>query len=400
MAGIFLSWSAADEQAVTALKNKLLALNVPLWEYRDEMKVGQTIHETVVDAISDSIAAIVCFSDATADKPWIQYELAWAYQAYGKGAGKDRILPVWVGPHPADLRPAFVNHLNLAVGDMQLAPQREDFVTNVLPKLLGSKPPLVIPMALFAMTRAEAKPLFEGLLANQTLAPQLLTLCERFGMRTPPELVEQLTNRYGDSVNDFSPFENQQRLTDLIEDIVDGANVIRVSKELRPIFPRWIQDDLMGKKGAEANKAARKRWRAGRSLIVIDSISTLDANMAVMLDGFIERESSILWIPPYTLHTNAVSDLLRESAERVRRVADALDDWQDQAEPQLALDAPTELSVRLWLHRTFVAMSDTPQPIGERARGVAAHIPGPSRLTDLTARPTSVPPAFSEPRQP
>src|SRR5690242_14531639 len=106
MAGIFLSWSAADVQAVDDLKSLLKGLNVPLWEYRDGMVVGQQIHASVVDAIEDSIAMIVCFSDATADREWLQRETDWAYLAYGKDP--TRILPVWVGPHPANKRPAIV----------------------------------------------------------------------------------------------------------------------------------------------------------------------------------------------------------------------------------------------------------------------------------------------------
>jgi hypothetical protein len=384
MAGIFLSWSSEDEEVVTALKNQLVALKVPIWEYRDQMKVGQTIHDEVVDAIGDSLASIICFSEKTYDKPWIQYELAWAYRAYGKDPR--RILPVWVGEHPDDHRPALVNHLNLAVGDMLVPAERERLVTVVLPELLGAKPPLVMTAALFALTRTKAEPFFQD--------AGLLKLCDSFGMRTPPELVSQLSFRYGDSIDDFSPFENGQRLRDVIDAIVDGANAVRASKEQRPIFLRWMHDELTGKRGEVARKAARKRWRAGASLLVIDSISTLDADTAAMLNTVIERRSSILWIPPYTLHTNALSTLLRQTAERVDRIADALVDWQGQAEPQLALDAPTELSVQLWLHRAFVAMSDTPQPDDEKVQGVQKYVTGPPTLKALTNRPTSVPSAF------
>jgi hypothetical protein len=383
MAGIFLSWSSEDEEVVTRLKEQLVSLKVPIWEYRDHMRVGQTIHEEVVEAIADSIAAIVCFSDKTHDKSWIQYELAWAYQAYEKEKGKGRILPVWVGPHPQNLRPALVNHLNLDVGDMLVPAERERLVTKVLPPLQGAKPPLVVAAALFSVARQQAEPLFQN--------DELLTLCDRFGMRTPPELVAQLRNRYGDSVDDFSPFENGRRLRDVIDDIVDGANAVRKG---RPIFLRWMHDELTGQQGEAAKRLARKRWRSGSSLLVIDSISTLDQQTASMLDGFIERRSSILWIPPYTLHTNALSALLRQTAERVTRIADALEDWQEQAEPQLALDAPTELSVRLWLHRAFVSMSDTAQPDDEKAQKVQQDLPGPPRLSELTTLPSNVAPAF------
>jgi hypothetical protein len=386
MPGIFLSWSSDDEEVVTRLKEQLVGLKLPIWEYRDQMRVGQTIHEEVVEAIGDSVAAIVCFSDATYDKPWIQDELAWAYAAYEREKGKNRILPVWVGPHPQKLRPRMVNRLNLSVSDMSVPAERERLVTEVLPAIQGAKPPLVLPAALFAVTRQQAEPLFDD--------DELLTLCDRFGMRTPPELVTQLASRYGDTIDDFSPFANGQRLLDVIDKIVDGANAIRTSKGERPIFLRWMHEELTGKRGDAARKAARKRWRAGSSLLVIDSISTLDPHTAVALNSFIERRSSILWIPPYTLHTNALSTLLRQTAERVTRIADALDDWQEQSEPQLALDAPTELSVRLWLHRAFVSMSDKPRPDDSRVQAVQSQVAGPAGLKEMIDSPSNVVPAL------
>jgi hypothetical protein len=384
MSGIFLSWSGRDVQAVTALKNQLAGLRVPIWEYRDQMRVGDTIHETVVDAIADSFASVVCFSDETAHAPWIQDELAWAYLAYGKDTS--RILPVWVGPHPANLKPRLIDLYNLAVGDLTVEQGRENLIAKIN-AVTGAKPPLVVPAAIFALTADEAEPLLQ--------TPDLLTLCDGFGMRKPPDVVAQLRLRYGASAADFSPLANQQPLKTVIDDTVDHANAIRKTEKLRPIFLRWMHDELGGKFGEEARQEARKRWRSSPSLLVIDSISTLDPNMRIRLDNLIEDRSAILWVPPFTLHTNTVSDLLRRTAGRLERLSDALADWQEKIEPQFAIDAPTELSVRLWLHRTFVALSDTARPIKTRVQGVQRVYKGPSTVKEFTDSPTNVDPAFS-----
>src|SRR5688572_24644379 len=131
MAGIFLSWSASDVASVDELKSLLKGLGMPIWEYRDEMLVGEQIHATVLDAIQESIAAIICFSDETADKKWIQRELDWAYAVYGKDIS--RILPVWIGAHPQNRRPSLVNDLEISTGDLTTQESRERFVNTVLP---------------------------------------------------------------------------------------------------------------------------------------------------------------------------------------------------------------------------------------------------------------------------
>ena len=119
MAGIFLSWSAPDETALNELKRLLVSLQLDIWEYRDGTAPGQKIHDSVLDAIEDSVAIIACFSDATADRPWLQRELDWAYQAYGKDTS--RILPVWIGPHQDNKKPALVEELKISTGDVSPA---------------------------------------------------------------------------------------------------------------------------------------------------------------------------------------------------------------------------------------------------------------------------------------
>jgi len=384
MSGIFLSWSGRDVLAVTSLKNQLAGLRVPIWEYRDQMRVGDTIHETVVDAIADSFASVICFSDETAQAPWIQDELAWAYLAYGKDTS--RILPVWVGPHTANLKPRLIDQLNIAVGDVIIDQGRENLIAKIN-AVTGAKPPLMVPAAIFALTANESEPLLQN--------PDLLRLCDGFGMRTPPELVAQLRLRYGTSADDFSPLADQQPIKSIIDDTIDHVNAIRKTEKLRPIFLRWMHHELSGNLGDEARRDARKRWRSSPSLLVIDSISTLDANMTTRLDNLIEERSAILWVPPYTLHTNTASDLLRRTAERLERLSDALVDWQEKIEPQFAIDAPSELSVRLWLHRTFVALSDTARPDKKRVRCVQNVFGGPTSLKEITTTPTNVSPAFS-----
>ncbi|HEX7676488.1 MAG TPA: toll/interleukin-1 receptor domain-containing protein, partial [Thermoanaerobaculia bacterium] len=408
MAGIFLSWSAPDVAAVDELKRLLGGLGMPIWEYRDEMLVGEQIHATVFDAIEESIAAIICFTDETADKPWIQRELDWAYAVYGKDT--TRILPVWIGAHPQNRRPSLVNELKISAGDLTSLEGRERFVNTVLPAILSLPVPLIVPAALFAMDKRRSETLFEELRASEeALKPEFLSLCNVLGMPVPPagdpelvkkRLMEQWSRRYGPTTEDFSPFADTQRLVDVVQSTVDDANVIRRKDHHRPVFLRWMHNELRGVDGAEKRWAARDRWRDGRPLLIVDSISTLDMSLMNTINGLPdlktksgepEARSAILWIPPYTLHTNALESLLRESASHVARIGDAFRDWSRQSEQQLTFDSPTSLSVRLWLHRTFVGLHDDNPPLESRVSSVQGEIGGPRTLRGMTTLPRQVP---------
>jgi len=411
MAGIFLSWSAPDVTAVDELKRLLEGLGMPIWEYRDEMLVGQQIHATVLDAIQESIASIICFTDDTADKPWIQREIEWAFAVYGGDAS--RILPVWIGAHPQNRRPRLVDELNLSIGDITTAAQREQFVTAVLPSILSLPSPLIVPAALFAMDRTRSQALFEELLADEELLnPEFLSLCNVLGMPVPPAqdpqeqkkaLLEQWSRRYGSTAEKFSPFADNQTLIDVVQATVDDANVIRRKDHHRPIYLRWMHNELRGMKSPAEKTDARDRWREGRPLLIVDSISTLDTKIMAtvnglpdlkMRNGTPEARSAILWIPPYTLHTNALEGLLRDSASLVDRIGDAFRDWEKQSEQQLTFDSPTSLSVRLWLHRTFVGLRDENPPLESRVSSVQEQIEGPRTLRAMITLPRQVPSAF------
>lgn len=391
MAGIFLSWSAPDQAQLDELKKLLVSLGYPIWEYRDGIAPGQQIHASVVDAIHDSLVTIVCFSDQTANREWLKREIDFAYVAYGKD--QTRILPVWIGPHPEKKRPPLVEELQVSTADLTSHAERERFVRETLPGILGLPAPLVVPAAMFAMNRTDSAALFGELLQkDNSRSRQLLALCEQLGMKSPPELIEQWSDRYGDTAEDFSPFEDKQRLVDIVQATVDDANRIRRSHHHRPIVLRWMQDELCAE-DERTKFAARKRWRAGRPLLIVDSVSAIDKERIELIDGLPNDQATILWIPPYTLHTNAVETLLRQSASGLQKIGDAFEIWAE-SEQRLAFDAPTSLSVRLWLHRTLVDLRDENPPVGSVVSAVQEAIGGPTSLKSLTTLPRNVPNAF------
>ena len=63
----------------------------------------------MIDEIDVARLALICFSDATAHRDWIEREATWAYQALrDPGKPMKRVVPVWIGAHPDDLRPKLI----------------------------------------------------------------------------------------------------------------------------------------------------------------------------------------------------------------------------------------------------------------------------------------------------
>lgn len=385
-AGIFLSWSMPDEPAVTELKRLLQGLGFPLWEYRDGIKAGDDIHAEVLDAILDSLVTIVCFSDESADRPWLAKEIDYAYAAYDKV--RRRILPVWVGPHPDNKKPAQIAEWGVAVEDLTTQAGRERFINETVSKRLNFPVPLTVPAALFTLDAARGAQLFDRVFSDEQTVnqPEIMALCRALGMHDPPALREQWARRYGATERDFSPFENGRSLMAVVQETVDQANALRRGKAQRPLYLRWMHEELRGDRGQDAMDAARDRWSAGRSLLIVDSIATLEDSFVNAIDRLPDA-AAMLWIPPYTLHTNTVADLLRRSVRRVGKMGDAfrqLERMERLSERQFAFDASTSMTVRLWLHRTFIGVADS-EPNSDIAASVRADVPGPMTLSELTS---------------
>src|SRR5947208_10337184 len=180
------------------------------------MPVGALIHETVNAAINAARLVVVCFSDETANREWITREVDWAFKAIADGDRQtQKILPVWIGPHPENRIPALI----AANSVFDLAGSSDAlFAKLALQTLenLGDEAPHSVPAALFSMTKSQCAELFGDWLApGQPKGPAyqgLQSLCRKLGMASPPELFELLSQRYGDRPEDLTPFQSGEPL--------------------------------------------------------------------------------------------------------------------------------------------------------------------------------------------
>jgi hypothetical protein len=378
MTSIFLSWSADDQGPVFRLRDRLRDLGLDVWEYTGDMPAAAQIHDSVIDAINQARTAIICFSDATAEREWIAREADWCYKTIHDGQHALKyMVPVWIAAHPANKTPQIVSEKSLRVWDLAgvTDARLQEFVEHVVAQL-GQEAPCVVPAALFAMTRGQCEALF----VDNPPGVALADVCLAVGMQAPPDLFADLLERYGDRPEDLSPFQSTEPLMTIVDGVVRKVNAVREAAGRRPLFLRWMQDELVGPPGTRRQQA-RELWRAGDSLLVVDSVSTfhpdIQARLAQLPEPFDPARAAVLWIPPYTRHTVGLETSLARTVEIVPRIDDAFSDWQQEPGRSVIFDATTSVSIRLWLHRAFTAVPDAPPPRPDNLRAMRA-VGGPA----------------------
>jgi hypothetical protein len=365
MSGIFLSWGSPDRDRVLPFRDRLREVGLRVWEYSEDMPAGAHIHDDILKTINNVQMAIICFSDATAERDWIHTEAAWCYQTYKEGNRPlKNILPVWIGPHPADKLPPPLVGTDLRAFD--LASGGNDAVGKLLFdvfKQLGREAPRVVPAALLAMTRQQCAALFAGQPSNEILSQ----LCLAVGMEAQ-NLAGVLEPRYGPTPWDLSPFAPDERLIDYVNATLTKANERRIASGQRPVWLRWMHDELFG---PGSSQPMRNLWAAGDSLLIVDSVSTfhpeVTAQLAKLPQPKFRTRSAVLWVPPYTRHTARLENALRATAATVGDMGDAFDDWENEPQRPIAFDTGTSVAMRLWLYRAFLGIADGVEPIFDQA---------------------------------
>ena len=351
MASLFLSWSSADKVPALRLRDRLASLGIKVWEYSEDSAAGAQIHAEILKVVNEVQVAVICFSDATAGANWITTEVAWCWQRrLDPQSPLKTIVPVWVGPHPANVMPQLLRDNSIAPTDLEAA--NDDRLARFDEKILaafGREAPEVVPAALFAMTAAE----YQALMANVPQNWAVQDLCAKAGMELPPALFASLLKRYGPRLEDFDPFGAAMPLIDTIQAEVAAANRwrLRNGRNRRPVVLRWIQNDVY-------DTAARKLWTGRDSLLIIDSISMFDQGIAQRVKDLPDLiRTSLLWIPPYTQQGAMMEQSLKAVAGKIPRFGDLYETWSSEPFRHITFDSQTAVALRLWLHRALAEIA-------------------------------------------
>lgn len=368
---IFLSWGSPDAAEVIPLRDQLQNAGYVLSEYTQEPIFGDTIQHGVAERIRGAKAAIFCFSDQTADRPWIEDELTMAYGAFGGDITK--MLPVWIGPHPQNRRPSIVRKYSLGVLD--LFGNREISLVSLKRKvaeLLNASPPIAIPAALMAMNATQCEALIAALQADANRGTTFRALCNTLGMGA--DVLADWRQRYRTTREQFAPYGDVSLAT-VVDEAVAAANTERVKNRKLPLAIQWVHDDLAGR--TQSRDRMRDWWEETRPLLVIDSISTLSAEIREEIANLPNFSgASILWIPPYTRHTAATEQALRDSVVAVPRLGDTFRKWERSEARPGAVDCGTSLSARLWMQRAFFDVTSSgDEPVYDNRESVEKDTP-------------------------
>jgi hypothetical protein len=87
---IFLSYSYQDKAWVSEFVQVLNAKGVNAWFDMADIKLGESIHDVIANALRESTVLVVILSEQSVKSPWIFFELGAAV------ADKKKIIPVLI----------------------------------------------------------------------------------------------------------------------------------------------------------------------------------------------------------------------------------------------------------------------------------------------------------------
>lgn len=375
MADVFISWSSDDEAVVRPVVDRLKAYGWSLYFSGDNAEAGQ-IDENVAAEIESSSAMVLFVSPKTDHKPWLVRESSWAafVQARQRSAGRKtlKLIPVLIGnvsvqnlnyflaqdknilriliPEPVPVVPgqAFADNSGgtLQVSDGAFSEgSLRDLVTRIH-NSIELPPPIAIPAVLLAMNLEQATHHFE-IEENQVT---LSRLCNRMGMATFPNLRQELLKRYGATPDDFCPFEENERVKDLLESARRSINE-GLAEGSSPLELWWCRDEFFGP--SPNKRFVRQQIANGPLLIVLDSISAQHNGVLADYDkvaaAHLTGPSALLWIPPYTGHTKLLRSLWSGILDPAPGLSARLETWgASPTEPHVLFDIGTAESLRAW----------------------------------------------------
>ena len=366
---IFLSWSTPDEALVDYIIGRLADVGIRVNEYRQGVAGGDEIRPWIVDSINRAQVVVAILSEqALTHSKWVQEELTLAAGRLNDSGNRLRqLVPIRVGAIPDDRIPLMLQADRLRFLNVAPKPSEAqlEMLINELTRALGREMPFVIPAAIFAMTRGEFRSFSDlGDGHDSVKIARLTALCQGAGM-PPEDLWGQLGRRYGATADEFTPYadeaDNARPIIDVAQGALRGVNEKRARTRQPPLLLKWYSRNDFDQPGL------RDRWRAGHSVLIVDSLSALDPVIAGELEKVprprLEHRAAVIYLPPYTRHSGQLENIIRECLEGHSFLSDTFRDWQEGSEPPgLAFDLPTGTSLRRWLDQFLLTLETALEP--------------------------------------
>jgi hypothetical protein len=409
MADIFISWSSPDAEIVLPVIRRLERHGLDLEQFEADSDAG-SIEQSVQGYIEKARLMVMFVSEKTNERDWLKQEAAWAAYRQAEQKRKNwpvlKMIPVLMGNVELTKLNAFLaknedqKRLTVpppaqqvvnaaATGDVQPAERlaagaiSEAALQNIVLRIcdtLDLPKPIVIPIILLAMTRAEAK----RHLNDPREYAKIADLCTAAGMEPLPKALCRLLPRYKENADKFSPFPGEPPLKEIVETALKPINDAR-PKDQPLLWPWWCRDALFGPLGSDYDHAVEKIGQ-GPSFLILDSISAEFDTVrnqyrdVVGLDA--RGRQVLLWVPPFTIHTATFRKYIEKLLERPPRLRQEFLRWGrfSGSGPHSFLDIATTPSLLSWLYDALRAIASEPVVAAVASESVREDKRGPSGL--------------------
>jgi hypothetical protein len=276
MADIFVSWGSPDRETIDLLVDRLKALGLSFYNYRRDMPGGGEIPREVIREIHQAKIALLCMSDASVGRDWLQRELYWCYMDYvDDDRPMRRLIPVVIGELSAANLPRLLAETGLHRFHLSQADSLENDLERLVHDLqigIGEPLPLVIPGTVLAVNREIA----EGMMDAEERLLTVRELCRIAGMDLEDGWAESCLARYGSTAEEFRPFSAHETVVDAVHRAVGDLN--RGRRESPPIAIHWYSHALLTEQ-SDAGQLARRHWRHDAQLLIVDALSLLNSGI-------------------------------------------------------------------------------------------------------------------------
>ncbi len=373
MPKVFISWASPDKAAVDELATRLRGSGVDYWISSRDMRPGEDPVDRVRKEINEAKVAVFLLSDQAADREWIKREVDWCVFA------KKIILPAAVASLSDDSVPRLISAVHRA--DLAQGASHEQNLANFVNDICNAlqlPEPILLPCALFAMNAGQ----FADLQRNDPCWEAIRKMCNVAGIENG-KLDELLAKRYGQTDLDFAPFEENKPLKTTVQEALFIANQQRNDTRRKQIHLLWCQDRLVA---TPPDDSIRDVWVSSNPILIVDSVSLCHpairtALMRVPQTDYIGR-LSLLWVPPYTRHTETLEGLIEPATREVQLISEGFRRFKGRTLPErwTAFDIGTPASLSDWIYRVGSHQPDEAAPMRFRAAIMRTSLP--SGFTD------------------
>ena len=378
MSDVFISWGgAADRATVGELASRLIDAGLSVFEYTRSMDPGDVIDIRVMQEIDSAKVAIVCVSDTSIPREWVQNEIAWLHHAR-HNASLRAIIPVQTGALDAAKIPRLLANTDVYHFEPNAPNSREaalEALVRAIFKGLSRPTPIPFPVVVLAMNASQFATL-GGVMPQAQAA-----VCAHLSVAANA-FPAGFAQRYGVDALDFRPFGPDLPLVQVVTTAIREVNRARPSTEPALVL-EWLNADLWS---VDPNRQLRAGGllRSNSRLLIIDALSTHHQQVQQMLNDLPDLapdRTALVWVPPYSHWTRDVQNQILKATVSPARIRYFFEDWlrcgwgRDPA-AWLAFDIGTPASLWHWVYWMSNALAET-RPQQPRVNQMQSQFPAP-----------------------